>query len=71
MVLNWLFQGGSEPGCQDAADIDDSGVIDLTDAVRLLDFLFRGGPEPPAPGSEACGEAPTADELETCAAGCS
>jgi len=71
VVLNWLFQGGPEPGCRDAADTDDSGVIDLTDPVRLLDFLFRGGPEPPAPGPEACGEDPTADELETCVAGCS
>ena len=71
VVLNWLFQGGPEPGCQDAADSDDSGVIDLTDPIRVLDFLFRGGPEPPDPGSAQCGEDPTADELATCAAGCS
>ena len=71
VVLNWLFQGGPEPGCGDAADSDDSGAIDLTDPIRLLDFLFRGGPEPPDPGPETCGEDPSADALAACAAGCS
>lgn len=62
-ILNYLFRGGAAPPCLDAADADDSGVINLTDAVYLLNYLFLGGPEPRAP-FEACGEDPTADDLD-------
>lgn len=53
--------------CPDAADADDNGGVNLTDAIYLLNFLFLGGPAPPhpfpAPGVEtgpddlACGYA--------------
>jgi len=45
-----LFQGGPAPSCQEAADADDNGRLDLTDAIYLLEFLFRAGVPPPPPG---------------------
>ena len=48
--------------CLDAADVDDSGRVDLTDAIGLLQFLFLGGagPRSPFPG---CGADPSEDGL--------
>ncbi len=40
---------GAPPNPLDAGDTDDTGVINLTDVIYLLDFLFRGGTEPPPP----------------------
>ena len=61
-VLNYLFLGGAEPSCMDAADTNDTGIIDLTDAVYLLNYLFLGGhsPEEPFP---SCGPDPTIEKL--------
>ncbi len=44
-----------------SADADDSGAVDLADAVTILNFLFRRGrlPEPVA----SCGVDDTDDEL--------
>jgi hypothetical protein len=49
--------------CADAADADDSGAIDLADAIHLLSALFLGGPAPAAP-FPACGTDPTEDALD-------
>jgi parallel beta-helix repeat protein len=62
-VLNWLFLGGREPPCLDAADSNDDGRIEIADAVRVFTFLFLGGVAPEAPGPTACGQDPTRDEL--------
>ena len=52
-ILDFLFlqQECVELACLDAADVNDSGDVDLTDAVQLLGWLFLGGvpPAPPAP----------------------
>jgi hypothetical protein len=48
------------------ADTNDTGAIDLTDAVYLLSYLFLGGPAPAEP-FPACGPDPTIGEL-TCGA---
>jgi ELWxxDGT repeat protein len=61
-ILNTLFLGADPPGCLDAADTDDTGHLDLTDAVYLLVYLFCGGPAPPPPFSN-CGVDATADGL--------
>ena len=45
--------GGPILACPDAADVDDSGDISFTDAVRSLDFIFRSGPPPAPPFPEA------------------
>ena len=44
-------------------DADDSGVLDQSDAVATLTYLFLGGVEIPAPGADACGPDPTPDDL--------
>jgi hypothetical protein len=59
VVLGHLFLGAPPSlSCQAAADFDDSGAIEITDAITLLQFLFLGGtsPEPPYP---FCGPDPT------------
>ena len=61
-VLNFLFQGGVAPLCDDAPDADDNGAIEITDPIYTFDFLFLGGLPPPAP-SPSCGTDPTADCL--------
>ena len=61
--LHYLFQGGSPPGCADAADSNDDGAIDISDSLYTLLHLFLGGTQPPAPGL-VCGSDPTADELD-------
>ena len=47
--------GGATPDCLDAADADQSGVHDLSDAIYVLNYLFLGGKPPPAPGPGVCG----------------
>ena len=47
-TLRYLF-GLATLDCLDAADTDDNGVVNLADAVRVLGFLFAGGPAPMAP----------------------
>jgi hypothetical protein len=58
-ILFHLF-AGLPVSCPDAADADDSGVLDVTDAVYFLEHLFHGGAAPPAPHG-ACGTDPTPD----------
>jgi hypothetical protein len=60
--LRYLFQGGSLT-CLDAADVDDTGQLDLTDPITLLNYLFRQGTPPAAP-LDAPGVDPTADDLD-------
>jgi len=62
LILSHLFlePGGIE--CDDAADVNDSGDVDIADAVYGLNFLFLGGPPPLAPYPD-CGNDPTDDDL--------
>ncbi len=61
-LLAYLFSGDAEePPCLDAADADDNGALQLTDAIFLLQGLFGTGDAPPAP--QECGVDPTADEV--------
>jgi hypothetical protein len=50
--------------CEDACDANDDGKINLADSVFILNYLFKFGPEPPAPFPDP-GLDPTDDEL-TC-----
>ncbi len=59
-VLNFLFNGGGEPNCEDAGDVNDDGSLSLDDAIHLFNYLFLGG-APPRPPLESCGEDPTAE----------
>ena len=62
-TLGYLFLGTEAPVCLDAADSDDDGNLNITDPVRTLVFLFRGGPFLPAPYPNA-GIDPTPDTME-------
>jgi len=48
-LLGDLFLGETALLCLDAADVDDSGTLDITDAVYSLSFQFLGGEPPPGP----------------------
>jgi hypothetical protein len=41
-ILRFLFVDGTPLRCDDAADIDDDGAVNLVDAVVLLERLFLG-----------------------------
>lgn len=52
--------------CEDAADVNDDGVVELQDALDLLNWTFNPVFPPPAlPGPVSCGPDPTPDTL-TC-----
>ncbi len=61
-MLSHLFGGGPQPPCLQAADTNDDGSVNLTDAIYLLNFLFTNGPAPATPVA-ACGPDDTADDL--------
>jgi hypothetical protein len=42
--------------CEAAADLDVDGIVNLTDPLGLLNYLFLNGPQPAEPFSEGCGE---------------
>jgi len=60
-VLGFLFGGGPEPPCGDAADANDDGNIDIADPIKILGHLFGG--EGPLPVPNACGVDPTWDKI--------
>ena len=62
-TLSDLFLDGKALGCEDAADANDDGELNLSDAIHTLDFLYVGTAQIAAPGPEACGEDPTPDAL--------
>ncbi len=62
-ILGNLFLGNRAPApCHDALDADDSGGLEITDAVYVFGFLFRGGPRMPEPYPDF-GFDPTPDGL--------
>jgi hypothetical protein len=62
LLLEFLILGWGELSCGDAADANDDGMIDISDALRVLTVIFLSG-DIPAPGMMDCGEDPTVDEL--------
>ena len=61
-ILGGLFQGRVLK-CDDAADFNDSGDLNLTDAVVMLEYLFRAGGTRPPPPFPLPGVDPTPDNL--------
>jgi glucose/arabinose dehydrogenase len=51
----------------DLIDANDSGEVDVSDAVHLFGYLFTARPPPPPPGALACGADPTDDDGLDCA----
>ncbi|MEM7230619.1 MAG: dockerin type I domain-containing protein [Planctomycetota bacterium] len=39
-ILSNLFLGGAHPACRDAADVDDDGIVNISDPIILLRTLF-------------------------------
>lgn len=52
--INFLFQGGPDPTCDDACDSNDDGGIDAADCIYIFNYRFLEGPAPlaPFPGSD-------------------
>jgi hypothetical protein len=48
--------------CDDAADVNDDGVLNTLDCDYLLNYVAGGGPQPPPPFPD-CGVDPTPDSL--------
>ena len=61
-TIFFLFQGLPLP-CPDAADFDDTGTVNIRDALGILGYLFRHEAPPPAPFPEA-GIDPTEDGMD-------
>ena len=66
--LNFLF-AGQPARCVLALDVDASGVLEITDSIRILNYLFRSGPAPEAP-FPGCGTAQNQAALPCEGAGC-
>ena len=65
-LVGGLF-GGRPLDCFDAADANDDGSVNFTDAITLARYVLLGTASIPAPGPNVCGADPTTDELD-CAA---
>lgn len=62
-TVGYLMANGMSPSCPDAADTNDSGVIEVSDAILLLTYLFQDETAPPPPGPGICGVDPTPSVL--------
>ena len=58
--------GSYEISCPDACDSNDDGILNMADSVNILNYLFKFGPEPTAPGPFDDGPDPTEDSLPVC-----
>ena len=65
-LLGHLFRGRAAPECGDAADLDDDGLIDISDAILILEHLFRSFHPDVTPAAGACGRDPTPDTMAAC-----
>ena len=57
-----VFSVTAPPGCLDAADGNDDGTVDISDAITILLYLFTDRGDLPDPFG-TCGIDPTADAL--------
>ena len=68
-ILYFLF-GSRELHCLDAADADSNDALEITDAVRLLGYLFLDAAPPAAPfeecGVDSEGGGPGCERYERC-----
>ncbi len=42
-----MFAGGPAAQCDDEANVNGLGDLDITDLTFQVDFMFGGGPPPP------------------------
>jgi hypothetical protein len=62
IVLEKMYRSNGIVDCEDAADSNDDGTVDISDPIVLFSYLYLGGP-PPAPPSVVIGPDPTTDRL--------
>ncbi|MCA8962579.1 MAG: hypothetical protein KDC38_18770, partial [Planctomycetes bacterium] len=60
-LINFLFNSGATPVCDDACDSNDDASLDVTDAIYVWNYLLLDGPAPAAP-FPAAGIDPTAGD---------
>jgi hypothetical protein len=48
-ILVFYFLQGDTVACEDHADVDDSGLLEVTDALALFNYLFLAADPPDAP----------------------
>ena len=49
IVFDYLFVTGVAPGCLASANSNRQLGVNISSGIYILNFLFLGGPEPPAP----------------------
>ena len=62
-LLKYLFAGGDNPACLDAADVNDDGRLSIADAVKVLYYYFGETALLPEPFEE-CGIDVTVDQID-------
>ena len=45
-LVNYMFNAGPPPQCDEEADLNGDSMIDIADLVYLTNYMFNGGPEP-------------------------
>ena len=63
-LLTFLFDGDPPLGCYDAADTNDDGMLDVSDSVLILGYLYMTGSTPPSAPFPDCGRDLTSDALD-------
>lgn len=66
----FLFLGLPTLPCMDAADVNDDGLVMISDSIYLQSYINNIGPPPPAPGPCDCGPDPTPDFLNCATFAC-
>lgn len=62
-VLAFLFDGGSDFRCREAADANNDGKLDCSDSIVILGYLFVGTRPPVEPGPPPLPCGPDTDAL--------
>ena len=63
-LLLSLFGGLVGPECMDSADADDDGLVQVNDAIYLLNWRYSTTGSPPPAPFVSCGPDPTPDSLD-------
>ena len=69
-ILQFVYQAGPAPECMDAADVNDDGLIDIGDPIKLLGQYFAHGFFNTDLPPEHCGPDPSTDNLSRDATSC-
>lgn len=64
-ILFYVLEGTGTPACEKAIDTNDDGILDISDAVGLLNYLYGSGGVIPFPSpTDDCSPDPTPDTLD-------